>query len=115
MPSNRTKYAVEFRDQTAKHIIESGISATAMSEEIGIDKNTVCRWVRDYRRKNELPSWHEEKRRSPKKNTSYNKDLVWENKVLAKELKDKKKIIANLEEEKEILKKSLAIFTRLPA
>jgi len=25
MPSNRTKYALEFRDQTAKHIVETGI------------------------------------------------------------------------------------------
>ena len=28
---------------------------------MGIDTNTVCRWVRDYRRKYKLPSYAEEK------------------------------------------------------
>lgn len=36
-------------------ILESGKSATSVAEEMGIDVNTVCRWVRDYRRKNNLP------------------------------------------------------------
>ena len=42
----------EFREETAKYILNSGRSATNISEEIGIDKNTVCKWVREYRRKN---------------------------------------------------------------
>ena len=50
MPSNRTKYSDEMREETAKFIIESGRSATSVAEEMGIDTNTVCRWVRDYRR-----------------------------------------------------------------
>jgi len=36
---------------------ESGKSATSVGEEMVIDKNTVCRWVRDYRRKYNLPSY----------------------------------------------------------
>ena len=28
---------------------------------MGIDTNTVCKWVREYRRKNNLPSYAEEK------------------------------------------------------
>ena len=51
MPSNRTKYSDEMREETAKFIIESGRSATSVAEEMGIDTNTVCRWVRDYRLK----------------------------------------------------------------
>jgi transposase-like protein len=51
MPSNNSKYTEEFREQTVKHIFERGKSATRMAEEMGIDTNTVCRWVRDYRRK----------------------------------------------------------------
>ena len=47
MPSNNAKYSEEMREQTAAFIIETGKSATSMSEELGIDKNTVCRWVRD--------------------------------------------------------------------
>lgn len=56
MASNNREYSAEMRDQTAKHIIESGKSATSMAEELGIDTNTVCRWVRDYRRVHNLPS-----------------------------------------------------------
>ena len=61
MPSNRTKYSQEMREQTAKFIIESGKSATSVAEEMGIDTNTVCRWVRDHRRKHQMPSYAEEK------------------------------------------------------
>ena len=62
MPSNNAKYSEEMREQTAAFIIETGKSATSMSEELGIDKKTVCRWVRDYRRKHKLPTYAEEKR-----------------------------------------------------
>ena len=50
MPSNNSKYTQGIREQTARYILDSGKSATSISEEMGIDKNTVCRWVRDYRR-----------------------------------------------------------------
>jgi len=54
MPSNKSKYSPEFREQTARHILESGKSATSMAEELKIDTNTVCKWVRDYRKKKSL-------------------------------------------------------------
>ena len=60
MPSNNSKYTQEIREQTARYILDSGKSATSISEEMGIDKNTVCRWVRDYRRGHEMPSYAEE-------------------------------------------------------
>lgn len=59
MPSNNSKYTPEIREQTAKYILENGKSATSVAEELGIDTNTVCRWVRDYRRN--MPSYAEEK------------------------------------------------------
>lgn len=37
MPSNNSKYTQELRERTAKHIIESGKSATGIAEEMGID------------------------------------------------------------------------------
>ena len=56
MPSNNSKYSQEMREETARFILESGKSATSTAEELGIDVNTVCRWVRDYRRAHNLPS-----------------------------------------------------------
>ena len=50
MPSNNSKYSEEMRERTARCIIKNGKSATATAEVLRIDTNTVCRWVRDYRR-----------------------------------------------------------------
>ena len=36
MPSNNSKYSEEFREQTVRHIFETGKSATSMAEEKGI-------------------------------------------------------------------------------
>lgn len=60
MPSNNSKYSQEMREETAKFILENGRSATSVAEELGIDVNTVCRWVRDYRRKHGMPTYAEE-------------------------------------------------------
>lgn len=104
MPSNNSKYSDEIRERTAKHIIESGKSATSVAEEMGIDTNTVCRWVRDYRRKNRLPSYAECK--------GIKQAATKIDKETNKQLKARDKRIRELEEEVEILKKSLRIFMR---
>lgn len=97
MPSNNSKYSEEMRERTSKFIIESGKSATSVAEELGIDINTVCRWVRDYRRKYKMPSYSDEK--GILKGPKVEKDENWlKIKELEKELKIKNK---QLEEEKE--------------
>ena len=83
-------------------ILESGKSATSVAEEMGIDTNTVCKWVRDYRRSNQLPTYHEEK--------GHKAIVAKSEKELAAKLKEKEKRIRDLEEEVDILKKSLRIF-----
>lgn len=60
MSSLNSKYTEEFRERTVRYILENDKSATSVSEELGIDKNTVCRWIRDYRKKHKLPSFKEE-------------------------------------------------------
>jgi len=109
MPSNNSKYSQEMREQTAKLIIESGRSATSMAEEMGMDVNTVCRWVRDYRRKNNMPTWSEEKGIKASNPVS-EKELIARNKELEQEIKKKNKLISEEREKVEILKKSLHIF-----
>ena len=61
MPSPNTRYSPEFRQQTAEFILSSGRSATRVSEEMGIDVNTVCNWVREHRRTHGLPTYAEGK------------------------------------------------------
>lgn len=120
MPSNNSKYSEEFREQTARHILETGQSATSMAEEMGIDTNTVCRWVRDYRRKHNLPSYAEEKgiRTLPPKDKLDLKrrirELEAKLKEKDKELDEKNKLLNEEREKIEILKKSLHIFMQTP-
>jgi transposase-like protein len=56
MPSPNTRYSPEVRQQTAEFIISSGKSATSVAEEMDIDNNTVCKWVREYRRSHGMPT-----------------------------------------------------------
>lgn len=76
--------------------LKMGNQPRVMAEELGIEINTVCRWVRAYRRKNSLPSYAEAKgiKRSEPKTSE---ELVYRVKELEKELKIKEK---QLEEEK---------------
>ena len=113
MPSNNSKYSQEMREQTARHILETGKSATSMAEELGIGVDTVCRWVRDYRRKHGMPSYAEAKgivRREPKTEG----ELMFRIKELEKELKKRERELAEEREKVEILKKSLHIFMQPP-
>jgi len=100
MPSNNSKYSPEMREQTVKYILEKNRSATQVAEEMGIDTNTVCRWVRDYRRKHNIPYFAETKRHEacrPKSNT----ELLYQVKELKRE---KKKVLEDEKEKVEILK-----------
>ena len=109
MPSNNSKYSLDMREQTARFVLETGKSATSMAEELEIDVNTVCRWVRDYRRKNNMPSYAESKglkRAAPKSQN----ELLYRVKELEKEAKKHEKELRNEKEKVEILKKSLHIF-----
>ena len=102
MPSNNSKYTPEVRQRTVNYILESGKSATSVAVEMGIDTNTVCKWVREYRRNNQMPTYHEEKGHKALATKS--------EKELTARLKEKEKRIRDLEEEVTILKKSLRIF-----
>ena len=116
MARRNEKYTPEMREQTAAYILESGKSATKTAKEMGIDVNTVCRWVQYYRKKHNLPSYAEEKgikRRVPQSDA----ELKARIKLLERQLKEKeaeletqRKKLAEAQEDIEILKKSLHIF-----
>ena len=42
MASNNSKYTLEYRKEICQLIVNTGRSATSVSEEMGIDKNTAC-------------------------------------------------------------------------
>ncbi|MBQ8188509.1 MAG: DDE-type integrase/transposase/recombinase [Lachnospiraceae bacterium] len=108
MPSNNRKYSEEIRTQTAVYILETGKSSTSVAEEMGIDKNTVCKWVRDYRRANNLLTYAEENgikmppSRESKDERAGNKELKAKIKEKEKELKRLEKQLADEREMVEI-------------
>ena len=104
MASNNSKYTPEYRKEICQLIISSGRSATSIAEEMGIDKNTVCSWMRDYRKQNQLPTYAEEKgiQRSVREEDA---ELKRKNKEKELEIQRLKKENARLREERDILKK----------
>ena len=80
-----------------------------MAEELGIDKNTVCRWARDHRRAHSMPSYAETKG-IVQREAKTEGELKYKIKELEKELKKREKQLADEKEKVEILKRSLHIF-----
>jgi transposase len=109
MPSPNVRYSPEIREQTAEFILSSGKSATSVAEEMGIDTNTVCKWVREYRRSHGMPTYAEEKGiRTP--TPASTAEFRQRTKDLERELRRTEKLLKEEREKVEILKKSLHIF-----
>jgi transposase-like protein len=102
----KVKYSPEMKEQTVKYILEGGKSASKVAVELGIDKNTICWWVREYREAHQMPTYEVE--RKIKKQSA--DELIARNKELEKELRRKEKELADEKEKVEILKRSLHIF-----
>ncbi len=105
---SRVHYNEEMKLQTVKIVLKGEKSATKIAKDIGVTANTVCRWVQDYRRQNNLPSYEEERRL---KRVSI-EELATKNRELERKLKQREKELAEERETVEILKKSLHIFMR---
>ena len=58
----KVKYSPEMKEQTVKYILEGGKSASKVAVELGIDKNTICRWVREYREAHQMPTYEVERK-----------------------------------------------------
>jgi len=113
MPSPNAKYSPEVREQTAEFILSSGRSATSGAEEMGIDVNTVCKWVREYRRSHDMPTYAEQKGiRTP--TPASTAEFRQKTKDLERELKRSEKLLKEEREKVEILQKSLHIFMQPP-
>jgi transposase-like protein len=89
------------KGKNAKLVIETGKSTTSFAGEMGNDTNTVCRWVRDYRRKHKLPSYAGIKPLHPISEG----ELIRKSKEMESTLKKQEKLLADEKEKVEILKK----------
>ncbi len=93
--------------KTVKLVLKCDKSAAKIAKDLGINQNTVSRWVQEYRKQNNLPTYEEE-RRIRKVSIE---ELAAKNKELERKLKQKEKELADEKETVEILKKSLHILT----
>ncbi len=95
--SGRRKYDKQFREEAVRLVTEGGRRVTDVARSLGIHENLLHTWKRKYKEdpagsfpgKGHLKPRDEELRRLQKEN-------------------------ANLKEEREILKKALAIFSKHP-
>ena len=96
------------KEQTVKYVLEGNKSATKVAKELGIDTNTVCRWVREYREAHQMPTYEVE-RKIRKQSAD---ELIARNKELEKELRKKEKELAD---EKEIYNTKRQKFSKKPS
>jgi transposase len=53
MAISRRKFTLEFRTEAAHRVIDTGRSVRAVASELSIEENTLSKWVRDERRRQE--------------------------------------------------------------
>ena len=58
----KVNYNSETREQVIKLVLKGEKSANQIAKEFGIGPNTVGRWVNEYRKEHNLPSYREERR-----------------------------------------------------
>jgi len=99
METGRRQYSEEFKREAVQHCLTSEKSVGEVAGDLGIAYSNLKRWYAQYRKRGELAfPGHGKERLTPQEE---------ENRRLKKELND-------ITQERDILKKALAIFTKKP-
>jgi len=91
----RKHYSKEFKIETVKLITEKGMKVSEVSRDLGITKELLYRWKDEYAKDKEH-SFPGEGKQKPEE----------------EELRKLRKELANVKEERDILKKAIAIFSK---
>ena len=91
--AERRKYDKEFKKDTVEYLLRSGMLIKEVAAEFGLNPQVLGRWKKEYQ---------------------MNKDQAFpgNGKPKDKELYELKKELADIKEERDILKKALAIFSQ---
>jgi len=91
----RKVYDKEFKRETVRLIIQGGRRARDVSKDLGINENVIYRWIRQYKddTENSFPGKGHQK-------------------PAEEELRKLKKQLADVTEERDILKKAISIFSK---
>lgn len=99
MEAGRRQYSEEFKRDAVEHSLTSKKKVEEVARDLGIAHSNLRRWRAQYRKDGELAfPGHGKERLTPQEE---------ENRRLQKELND-------ITQERDILKKALAIFTKKP-
>jgi transposase len=99
METNRGQFSEEFKKEAVQHSLTSEKTVEEVARDLGIAHSNLRRWRAQYRKKGEFAfPGNGKERLTPQEE---------ENRILRKELYDVK-------QERDILKKALAIFTKKP-
>jgi len=99
METKRRQYSEEFKKEAVEYSLSSGKFVGEITQDLGIPHHNLTRWYKEYRKQRELAfPGHGKERLTPQEE---------ENRRLKKELQD-------IQIERDILKKALAIFTKKP-
>ena len=94
MGNERRKYDADFKKESLDYFLKSGKSATTVANELGIRQDVLSRWKRESEKLNE-------------------KAFPGNGNPIESELFRLKKELADTTEERDILKKALAIFSKV--
>ena len=93
MSKTRRDYTKEFKTESVEYLIHSGKTARKIAAELGISNELLSRWKREY-------------------NEHKEKAFPGNGNPIEKELFQLRKEFADVKEERDILKKALAIFSK---
>lgn len=91
----RKVYDKEFKRETVRLIMQYGKPTSAVSKDLGINPNVIYRWVRQY-----------------KEDSEHSFPGKGHQKPAEEELRKLKKQLADVTEERDILKKAISIFSK---
>ncbi len=95
MRQTRTKHTKEFKKDAVNLILRSERPIRKIAEELGVESNLLCRWKREF-------TSHEEKA------------FPGQGNPVEVELAALKRELLHVKEERDILKKAVAIFSKVP-
>lgn len=91
----RRDFSREFKVEAVRKILVDDRTTSDVSDELDVDQGTLCRWVKEFSQ--------DEKESFPGKGKRKSKD---------QEILELKRELEGLREERDILKKALAVFSR---
>lgn len=98
-PKQRRKYDPIFKKDAVQRVLRTGKSCSEVAQELGIRPDLVSRWQREYfAKEDQKVSSTDEMKPSD----------------IARELREARQEIEDLQEQRDILKKALRIFSQVP-